>query len=160
MNNLANVVENPSADEGAYAFPTPELRNYVKILRKIEREPADAPLTSAAIRALERARRLRGKALLEESRTKFATETPVQQLEDADHGDAAEIDIERLVDRVDREAKVDFSENGRERVSITQNEPQKKNGKPRSNRKDDDDPFGERKPISEVLHDIYDKNVQ
>jgi hypothetical protein len=37
-------------------------------LRKIEREPAEAPQTSAAIRALERARRNRGKALLENSR--------------------------------------------------------------------------------------------
>ena len=61
-------MENENADESTYIYPSPELRNYVKILRKIEREPAEAPQTSAAIRALERARRNRGKALLEESR--------------------------------------------------------------------------------------------
>ncbi len=161
VNNLANVVENPSADESAYAFPTPELRNYVKILRKIEREPADAPLTSAAIRALERARRLRGKALLEESRTKFATEIPIQKLEAADERNIAEIDVERLVNEAEEEVRVLFEKNGRDRVSITENEPVvKRNGNARTNKKSDDDPFADRKPISEVLHDIYDKNVQ
>ncbi len=51
-----------------YVYSTPELKNYVRILRKIEREPAEAPQTSAAIRALERARRNRGKTILENSR--------------------------------------------------------------------------------------------
>ncbi|HQU84364.1 MAG TPA: hypothetical protein PKY59_14605, partial [Pyrinomonadaceae bacterium] len=68
INHLAFVVENENSDESAFTNPTPELKNYVKVLRKIEREPAEAPLTSTAIRALERARRNRGKSLLNESR--------------------------------------------------------------------------------------------
>src|SRR6478672_2505321 len=69
--NLKNALESEHADEMKFVFPSPELRNYVKVLRKIEREPAEAPMTSAAVRSLERARRLRGKSLLEESRTKM-----------------------------------------------------------------------------------------
>src|SRR5688572_11100458 len=72
MGNLAFVVENPAAEERSYTSASPELQSYVRILRKIEREPADAPLTSAAVRALERARRIRAKALLEDSREKFS----------------------------------------------------------------------------------------
>ena len=68
VNHLAYIVENENSDESTYLYPTPELRDYAKTLRKIEREPAEAPQTSAAVRALERARRNRGKTLLEESR--------------------------------------------------------------------------------------------
>ena len=79
INSLTRVVESDGGSESAYVYPTPELRNYVKVLRKIEREPSEAPLTSASIRALERARRLRGKALLDESRAAYlkqSTENP------------------------------------------------------------------------------------
>lgn len=71
VNHLSYVVENENAEESTYVYPSPDLRNYVKILRKIEREPAEAPQTSAAIRALERARRNRGPSLLENSRVKL-----------------------------------------------------------------------------------------
>ena len=74
VRNLEYVLENQGADEAAYTQPSPELRNYVRILRKIEREPAEAPLTSAAVRALERSRKNRGRSLLEDSR---------QQIEEA-----------------------------------------------------------------------------
>ena len=70
VNHLSYVVENENSDESTYLYPTPELREYAKTLRKIEREPAEAPQTSAAVRALERARRNRGKSLLEESRNR------------------------------------------------------------------------------------------
>src|SRR6476469_611226 len=69
--NLKNALENEHSDEMNFVFPSPELRNYVKVLRKIEREPAEAPMTSAAVRSLERARRVRGTSLLEESRVKM-----------------------------------------------------------------------------------------
>ena len=71
VNHLAYVLENENSDESNYVYPTPELREYVKTLRKIEREPAEAPQTSAAVRALERARRNRGKSLLEDSRRRL-----------------------------------------------------------------------------------------
>jgi len=61
---LNNALENENSDEMNFVFPSAELRNYVKVLRKIEREPAEAPLTSTAVRSLERARRIRGKSLL------------------------------------------------------------------------------------------------
>ena len=55
-------------------FPTKELREYVRTLRKIERYPAEAPLTSSAVRALERARKNRGVLLLESCRSILASQ--------------------------------------------------------------------------------------
>jgi hypothetical protein len=68
VTHLAYTLENENSDEKTYLYASPELKNYVRVLRKIEREPAEAPQTSAAVRALERARRNRGKVILEESR--------------------------------------------------------------------------------------------
>ncbi len=68
VTHLAYTIENENSDEKTYLYASPELKNYVRVLRKIEREPAEAPKTSAAVRALERARRTRGKAVLEQSR--------------------------------------------------------------------------------------------
>jgi hypothetical protein len=69
-----------NADEKKYLYASQELKNYVRILRKIEREPSEAPQTSAAVRALERARRNRSKTLLEESRN-IVTEQERQKRE-------------------------------------------------------------------------------
>ncbi len=71
IEHLAEVVENPSFDERQRFTPSPELRRYVSLLRKLEREPAEAPQTMAAIRSLERARRNRAANLLIESREKL-----------------------------------------------------------------------------------------
>lgn len=68
--NLAYLVENEKSDEKFRMTASPELRSYIRILRKIEREPAEAPQTMAAIRALERSRRNRAATLLMESRKK------------------------------------------------------------------------------------------
>ena len=158
VNHLSQVVENPHAEESAYVYPTPELRSYVKILRKIEREPADAPLTSAAVRALERARRTRGKALLEHSRTEFATAEPNLLLEEAK---AKQTSGEHAA-----EAPQPSEKNGKpadpQPVTIAQTfnsspsnngSKRKRNGKPTK-----EEEYADRKPISEVLHDIYDGN--
>jgi hypothetical protein len=51
--------------------PSPDLSRYVQILRKLEREPSEAPMTMAAIRSLDRARRSRAAALLAESRERL-----------------------------------------------------------------------------------------
>jgi hypothetical protein len=69
---LSAVEENEQVDEKRRLIASPELKAYVRVLRKIEREPAEAPQTSAAVRALERARRNRAAVLLEESRKKAA----------------------------------------------------------------------------------------
>jgi hypothetical protein len=69
--HLAYVVENDSAAEEQRNDPSPELRRYVSVLRRLEREPADGPQTIAAVRNLERARRARAAAMLAESRSRI-----------------------------------------------------------------------------------------
>ena len=68
VEHLAYVAENETSDERRRFSPTPELRRYVSILRKLEREPAEAPQTMAAIRSLDRLRRGRASFLLADSR--------------------------------------------------------------------------------------------
>jgi len=69
--HLAYVVENEAAGEERHDSPTPELRRYVGILRRLERDPAEGPQTVAAVRTLERARRARAATLLAEARSRF-----------------------------------------------------------------------------------------
>ena len=69
--HLAFVVENESASEGQRNDPSPELRRYVSVLRRLEREPADGPQTIAAVRSLERLRRSRAGTMLMESRAQL-----------------------------------------------------------------------------------------
>jgi hypothetical protein len=71
--HLAYVLEEEGGDESARTQPSSELRRYVDVLRRIEREPNEAPQTTAAMRNLERARRTRAAAMLEESRTRLAS---------------------------------------------------------------------------------------
>ena len=72
VEQLAYVLEEEGGDESSRTQPSSELRRYVDVLRRIEREPNEAPQTTAAMRALERARRSRAAAMLEESRTRLA----------------------------------------------------------------------------------------
>ncbi|HYE64300.1 MAG TPA: hypothetical protein VD966_01880 [Pyrinomonadaceae bacterium] len=72
VEHLSYIEENDLADERHRVAPSPELRRYVQILRKLEREPAEAPQTMAAIRSLDRARRNRAAALLAESRERLS----------------------------------------------------------------------------------------
>lgn len=76
--HLSYVVENEYGDEGHHLAPSPELRRYVQVLRRLERDPAEAPQTMAAIRNLDRARRTRAAALLAQSRErqKMISQTP------------------------------------------------------------------------------------
>jgi hypothetical protein len=68
--SLSLLVEDEAGDEHSRTHPSAELRRYVEVLRRIEREPNEAPQTTAAIRGLERARRTRAAAMLEESRAR------------------------------------------------------------------------------------------
>jgi hypothetical protein len=70
--HLAYVLEDEAGDEHSRTHPSQELRRYVEVLRRVEREPNEAPQTMAAIRGLERARRARGAAMLEESRARLS----------------------------------------------------------------------------------------
>ena len=155
ISNLVQIVENPAFDELAFVSPTPELQSYVRVLRKIEREPGDAPLTSAAVRALERARKLRAKTLLEESRAKFSAIPVVIEPQFAlMSGEKREHDH-----TVNQSGNSDRKEPKPAPIQVAFNENGSTNGK--QNKKDaKDDPYVDRKSISEVLHDIYDKNVQ
>jgi nitrogen fixation-related uncharacterized protein len=76
--HLAYVVENESAAETQRNDPSPELRRYVSVLRRLEREPADGPQTIAAVRSLERLRRARAAAMLAESRARLGVARPPQ----------------------------------------------------------------------------------
>lgn len=158
VNHLAYVVENETADESTYNYPSPDLRNYVRILRKIEREPSEAPQTSAAIRALERARRNRGKALLEQSRVEFKEQKKQRReatLEQKKQKELAERNTENAaVQSVTSEP----IENGNQKnvPHYDTVNSQNLNGKSRKSETSNDEFYANRKPITEVLHDIYD----
>lgn len=66
--SLTYVLENEGGDELHRTAPSPELRRYASVLRKLERDPSEGPLTVAAVRNLEHARAARAAAMLEESR--------------------------------------------------------------------------------------------
>ncbi len=141
---LSQVIDESAVSETAIVYPSKELRDYVRMLRKIERAPAEAPLTSSAIRALERARKNRGEKLLEFSREQLASdvkEMPETSAPAVDDGNAS------WAHRTLEEPKAAEPQ----RVMLTDPDDQGEDtGKSR----------GERKTISEVLHDIYDSNVQ
>jgi hypothetical protein len=154
--NLKNALESEHADEMNFVFPSAELRNYVKVLRKIEREPAEAPMTSAAVRSLERARRLRGMSLLEESRAKMEqipAQAPLLEGERSSEGAKANGRVETV------RGPVSAVENREVETTSRTDGPDTSSSKRRAKTKEPNDRFGNRKPISEVLHDIYDDNT-
>jgi hypothetical protein len=171
VNHLGYVLENEVADESNYLYATPELKEYVKILRKIEREPTEAPQTSAAIRALERTRRNRGKAILDESRKALevleqkhlkgneqnqeGTEKILKSLFSQDSIKTNEsVEINEEKNNISEPPKpkslfADYKKNGAEKNEETAGDQPKKKSR--------NEKFSNRKPITEVLHDIYDK---
>jgi len=165
---LSRVLESGASDEKAFLNPSPELRSYVRVLRKIEREPGDAPLTSAAVRALERGRKLRAKALLEESRAE------VEKIAQAAPPEVAPSPQPQLkpVQSITEPAATnghshDAHDQVEERKSVTDDshvvtaESREKNvERKRGAPKTKEEQFSNRKPITEVLHDIYDGNVR
>lgn len=151
--HLADSVETQSADEMSIVFPPKELREYVRLLRRIERAPAESPLTAAAVRSLERARKNRGAKMLEESRVRMhdlpdvvdnagpkAIESPDAENETA----TLKSVVEEQEPQPNQRPAYTFADLSRpKRVNRTK--------KPPAN--------GDRQTISEVLHDIYDKNA-
>jgi hypothetical protein len=65
---LSRLLEDEAYDERHRTSPSPQLRRYVAMLRRLEYEPSTAPQTLAAVRNLERVRRKRSAQLLAESR--------------------------------------------------------------------------------------------
>ncbi|MGI8882904.1 MAG: hypothetical protein ACR2IA_01500 [Pyrinomonadaceae bacterium] len=169
VNHLAYVLENESAEESTYVYPSPELRNYVKVLRKIEREPAEAPLTSAAVRALERARRNRGKILLEESREQVQVENRKKREAAIEQAKVKAVLPESVqTDHVfqsvtDERGQNNYGNGAENRTKVESSNSNGNSGERKKNEnenRENENLFAQRKPISEVLHDIYDKNVQ
>jgi len=154
VKHLSHIAENPESFESSVVYPTPELRSYVSVLRKIEREPSEAPLTSAAVRALERARKLKTDALLEQSRTILA------QTENAKTEDVSRNGKHQLAEPSDKNgfAAILVSNNENETKEFVPEQPTEPTPKRKSEKDRRIDPS--RKPITEVLHDIYDRNVQ
>ena len=84
---LSRLNDEDQYDETHRIAPSPQLRRYVMMLRRLEYHPATEPQTLAAVRNLERARQKNAARMLLESRTaldiaavKAATqETPVAQ---------------------------------------------------------------------------------
>jgi hypothetical protein len=131
LRHLEKLESDPGGNEMSIVNPTEELRDYVRVLRKIERSPAQAPQTSAAFRALERMRRSRYKALLENVSKQ------------------AEPDAELLPAFADVEER-----NGAVEGLVRPTAGTRSVKSPQRQLESD------RKTISEVLHDIYDHNVQ
>jgi hypothetical protein len=65
---LSRVTEDEVYNEAHRIAPSPQLRRYVMMLRRIEYYPSTAPQTLAAIRSLERARQRNAAKMLCESR--------------------------------------------------------------------------------------------
>lgn len=65
---LSRVVEDDLCEETHRVTPSPQLRRYVSMLRRIEYQPSSAPQTLASIRSLERARQRNAAKLLAETR--------------------------------------------------------------------------------------------
>src|SRR5678815_3613671 len=77
---LSRLVEDERYDELHRAVPSPQLRRYVSMLRRIEDEPSVAPQALAAVRNLERARRKHARDLLLESRDHLAGDQQIEEL--------------------------------------------------------------------------------
>ncbi len=153
VRNLGYVVESV-AGESSIVFPTGDLREYVSMLRKIERNPAEAPLTYSAIRSLERARKNKTASLLEHSRGQLEAAAESQDL--------SQHTLESIVDpaelgSVDDAFIVDASPGSPRPEPVVSNRAavhdDVRNHNEHGSRAD-------RKTISEVLHDIYEDKVQ
>ena len=73
---LSRLNEDEHYDETHLIAPSPQLRRYVMMLRRLELHPAAEPQTLAAVRNLERARQRNAVKLLTESRNVIETTTP------------------------------------------------------------------------------------
>ena len=84
---LSRLTDDDQYDETNRVAPSPQLRRYVMMLRRLEYHPATEPQTLAAVRSLERARQKHTGRMLLESRKELDTaaaiaatqESPVAQ---------------------------------------------------------------------------------
>ena len=158
VKHLSYITEE-SGSESGIVFPSNELREYVRILRKIERSPAEAPQTSAAVRSLERLRKNKAQGLLEKNRAILASEQPAEEpqrhalLSVVDRQEEAQGPVIYTVSE-EFEARLEREANERAKGETTQPNARASGPVPQDMKSPD------RKTISEVLHDIYDESVQ
>lgn len=149
---LEQVMEDSGSSETSIVFPSSDLRDYVRVLRRIEREPAEAPQTSAAIRSLERMRRNKGQSILEDARHLVHEEStdkiPAAREKDdprflfAQNGHEKGLAVEAV------SGQAEGSRTDAPLVSVTHEH---------RSRDDASQTFTDRKSISELLQDIYDE---
>jgi len=165
VKHLSFVVEDENAGESSYVHPSVDLRSYVRTLRKIEQEPTDAPKMAAAIRALERFRKNRSSVLLEESREKIR-ESNIERKRIAENRDSTFRQFSHSTDEHELLKSVTDKRVPEDELHISADDnSQTATRKPvhrggQKKRHKEDDLYSDRKPITEVLHDIYDKNIQ
>lgn len=68
---LSHLTDDEHYDEANRVAPSPQLRRYVTMLRRLEQHPANEPQTLAAIRSLERARQRNAGKMLVDSRNEL-----------------------------------------------------------------------------------------
>ena len=71
---LSRIAEDELYDETHFTAPSPQLRRYVMMLRRMEFHPSSAPQTLGAIRSLERSRQRHAARMLLESRNLLEAE--------------------------------------------------------------------------------------
>jgi hypothetical protein len=145
-----------SSSESSLVFPSKDLRDYVQMLRKIERSPAEAPMTASAVRSLERLRKNRGNFLLEASLNSMEQTMPfashIEQRPDS-VVDAAPFYTPTVDPGISHGAtNLGQFENQWSDESLAP-EDARERPKPESAATPD------RKTISEVLHDVYDRDL-
>ncbi len=148
IEHLAYLNENSESDEKMRLVASSELKEYVKILRKIERDPNEAPQTSAAIRSLERARRSRATFLLENSREQRQALSDAKFIKEIASQENDEKSSRSVVEPSEVFNFVETPLNNF-KSPISKLEP------PRNSRKKNTD---KPKTITEVLHDVYDES--
>jgi len=147
--HLEAALGNAASKESTILEATPTLKEYVRLLRKIEREPGESPKTASAIRSLERLRKTHGAAMLSQCRDHSgpAAEFP---LLDSPNGVPPKTVFYQDGDAADRTSDNAHSNAG-----------SGKNAGSRGNSESPQTAYShERKTISEVLQDIYDDKVQ
>jgi hypothetical protein len=78
---LSRLTEDDVCDETHRVSPSPQLRRYVTMLRRLEVHPASEPQILAAIRSLERARQRNVEQMLLDSRSLLPAVTPTPAAE-------------------------------------------------------------------------------
>jgi hypothetical protein len=148
---LAYISENETSNEKNRSVASPELRHYVQILRKIEQNPAEAPKMSAAVRALERARRNRVASILENSRKEmWLLEEKRQSLLESKSND------NKILHSIHEEAHENVNNNQNQETNQLKTPLSEVFNDEKSNQ-NDARKEEKRQSISEVLYDIYDK---